>query len=377
MILLLTTLIAALACDDAERLRLEDEGRKLAGRNAWAGVERAYEGLVATRCPLGFDQHFLGAQSARYLGKTLEVSDRLRAAAALDPRPDLDTELSALDENYGRVELKGDARHPPSLTRAAMPFAPDQRKSIEWATQVIVNTGSFRGMLPLGDYTVGGKGFTVVPGNVFQIIEAGKVKAETPDADRGLVHWSGLVLSGGPALVMSSASTDPVLDASGRQQFAPDDLSSVGAGIRLGGEVGLTWAKPELGVAAALGWSAGFGDDTLHVVTVDVGALLRPGNLRFTLGPSWALMSGRGTGVAPWFDVGQNADVDPNAEILYQGSAWGPGIHAAAGVGLLDLGDRLQGLVELGGSWHGDGARGYVDMGLRLGIIPVVPRFEG
>lgn len=367
----------AFACDDAERLRLGDEARRLAGRNAWAGVERAYEGLVATRCALTFDEHFLGAQSARYLGKTLQVHERLTAARALDPRPELDAELAAIDEHYGRVELKGDARRPPALSREAMPFAPDQRKSIEWAMQVVLGTGSFTGMLPLGDYTIGGRGFTVVAGRVFQVVEAGKARAELAGAERGAVHWSGLLASVGPAMVTSPASASPVLDPSGRHQFAPDGLMSMGASVRLGGEVGLTYTKPELGVAGALGWSAGFGDDTVHIVDVEVGALLRPGRLRFVLGPSWAVVSGKGTGVAPWFDVGHDPATDPNEGILYQGVAWGPGLSGSAGVGLLDFGDRLQGLVEIGGSVHADGARPYVDVALRVGIVPIVPRFEG
>jgi hypothetical protein len=178
-------------------------------------------------------------------------------------------------------------------------------------------------------------------------------------------------------MVLSPASSSPVLDPSGRHQFAPDDVASAGASLRIGGEVGLTYSRPEIGVAGALGWSAGFGDDTLHVAAVDVGAMIRPGRMRFVLGPSWAVLAGRGSGVAPWFDVGQDPETDPAGGILYQGVAWGPGLTGSAGIGLMDLGDALQGLVELGGSWHTDGARPYVDLGLRVGVVPIVPRFEG
>ena len=66
-----------------------------------------------------------------------------------------------------------------------------------------------------------------------------------------------------------------------------------------------------------------------------------------------------------------------NAEnFQYGGAAWGPGVQTSIGYGLLDF-NSLRGVVELDGSWHHDGARSYFGAGLRVGIVPTVPRFKG
>src|SRR4051812_3467159 len=79
------------ACDEAERLRLTEEQKKLAQRNAWSGVERAYESLQATKCTLEYANFFLGAESARKLGKVYEQYDRLKQAIAVAPDVDPDS----------------------------------------------------------------------------------------------------------------------------------------------------------------------------------------------------------------------------------------------------------------------------------------------
>ena len=52
------------ACDMAEKLRLAEEQKKLASRNAWSGVERSYEALLETKCELGYDQQGIAALRA-------------------------------------------------------------------------------------------------------------------------------------------------------------------------------------------------------------------------------------------------------------------------------------------------------------------------
>ena len=74
-----------------------------------------------------------------------------------------------------QVELKGSERFLVPVDPKVMPFAPDQRKSVEWAQKVMTNTGSFRGMLPLGDYKVACQEFSAVAGPNFLTIPVEKV----------------------------------------------------------------------------------------------------------------------------------------------------------------------------------------------------------
>lgn len=372
----------AAACDMAEKLRLGEEQKKLASRNAWAGVERSYEALQDTKCDLSYEQHFLGSESARVLGKTWERFVRLERALAFEDKPEIREQLEAIEADYGRIDIQGDPRRRPTFSRAEMPFAPDQRKSIEYAETVIANTGSFYGMLPRGDYQVAELTVQVEPGAPdFQLVTVGKVKRVKPPPgsegsgeDPGAVsaiRYANLVATIGPSLMTTSVGTINTL-ADGGDQFVPDPITASGFSMQIGGELGLTYAEPALGIATVLGYSGGYGSDTLHNVHLWVAGVMRPGEFRIALGPQYAYLAGTGTGVAE--DVNRGG-ADP-ANIQFGGSAWGPGLQTSVGYGLLDF-DKLRGVVELGGSWHSDGARSYFGAGLRVGIVPTVPRFKG
>lgn len=92
---------------------------------------------------------------------------------AADPQlKTVDDELTAIDKTYGAVSIaprskrsgKGKEDEPfgPELVPAAMPFAGDQRASIEHARVQILESGSFSGLLPAGAYTLGNQTFTVI-----------------------------------------------------------------------------------------------------------------------------------------------------------------------------------------------------------------------
>jgi len=372
----------AVACDMAEKLRLAEEQKKLASRNAWTGVERSYEGMLETKCDLGFDEHFLGAESARVLGKTWEQYERLERAVAFEDKAEIREAMESIDANYGRVDIRGNPRRRPTIERPEMPFAPDQRKSIEWSQEVINNTGSFYGMLPQGNYVVGGEELVVETGDEFQVVTVGKVKGgggPRPDGgggggsnDQSAINYANLVATLGPGFIGTTEGKITELDDGGHQ-FVPAGVGASGFAVQVGGEVGLTYAEPVAGVAAVLGYQGGYGQDTFHNVHLWVAGVVRPGEFRFALGPQYAIIAGRGTGVAEEFNRGQS---QANENIPYGGLAWGPGLQTSVGYGLLDF-DKLRGVVELGGSWHSDGARSYFGAGLRVGIVPTVPRFEG
>ncbi len=175
----------------AEVQRLAEEMEKLAAKNAWDGVDRTYRYLVDTLGDAAFalatdpaELHFLGAQAARNLGdirryKSLVQRAKTALLAAGRPVDDaqlqmMETELTAIDQAYGAVSIaprskrSADAKKGetvgPELVPAAMPFAGDQRESIERARTQILETGSFSGLLPAGDYTLGTESFTVIAG---------------------------------------------------------------------------------------------------------------------------------------------------------------------------------------------------------------------
>jgi hypothetical protein len=131
-----------------------------------------------------------------------------------------------------------------------------------------------------------------------------------------------------------------------------------------------------MGVAALVGYQGGYGNDTLHAFSGWFAGVIRPGQLRIAVGPKYQVVGGKGQGVAEWFDVGQDPSRDSNEQLRNQGWSWGGGAEGSVGYGLIDL-DKLRGGIEIGGGWMTDGSRSFTSIGLRVGVFPNVPRFEG
>jgi hypothetical protein len=399
----------------AERLRLEEEMKKLAQRNAWSGVERKYGELMELDIPLPQDDHLLGAQSARYLGKTYEQYLRLERAADIEETEDIRQELDAIDAAYGRVDLKGSERFLPQIVPEVMPFAPDQQKSIEWASTVMSETGSFKGMLPAGKYTVACQEFDVVAGENFLTIPIDKPSKKelaaclgeeaVGELTQGVVGYMGPVALVGYNFMANLAPSDPVMSDvdPGRLQAQAQSVNGSGISVMGGWEVGFNGADQMFGVAAALGYTGMYGGktadaqrpSTFHGLNAWLAGTLRPGNLRIAAGPTWNLYYGQGAGVACWYELAPgevwDAGPDDNPEnpclrpsqqefqpnaIEWRGISMAPGAALSVGYGFLEFGSFL-GVVELGGSWATDGERQIINAGIRIGIVPAIDRFEG
>lgn len=156
------------ASTSAEGQRLRHELSRLAQRNAWSGVERAYQQLVTLGEADG-DAHILGAQAAQNTGNMRESQMRYRKARAAGA--DVDAQLSSIEDNFNAAYLQTQTRRPksdkkaegigaPELHIAAMPFAPDHRKAIEHAQRELQSSWSFNGLLPFGQYTLTHEGRT-------------------------------------------------------------------------------------------------------------------------------------------------------------------------------------------------------------------------
>ncbi|NCG18126.1 MAG: hypothetical protein GWP91_03830 [Rhodobacterales bacterium] len=162
----------------AERVRLQEEMTNLASRNVWHGVERNYLKITELDVPMLVVDHVLGAQSAQSQGNILAAVMRLELAVALNPEdPDSQAQqiqaqdqLNGILKSYGRIEINV---HPPriaGLIRFKMPFPQQEVQTILVARQTVLDSGNYRGLLPIGDYMIDGEKFKVVASDVWQEI---------------------------------------------------------------------------------------------------------------------------------------------------------------------------------------------------------------
>lgn len=170
MVLLVALLLASRSADaedavnEAERVRLSQDIKQLAQREAWTGVERKYEELELLGTTMTFEDLYRGACAARALGDVSAAYDRLKAAAGLDPRRDVLDWLYAIDNHYGRVELLAVPARNATLDVSEMPFDPADRAAVVAASAQVAREGLFNGLLPRGTYRFAGHTFTVEPG---------------------------------------------------------------------------------------------------------------------------------------------------------------------------------------------------------------------
>ena len=173
----------------AELYRLEAEMDRLARRNVWKGVERTYGELLALNVPLATGDHLLAAQASQSRGEMLQAMERFEAAVKAgevkeladgagsvdgsdpadpaDPVPDsplaeAKRTLEVFTSRYGRVDILIDKSRIAMLVRTdGMPFSAQERESIVYARDAVVNRKLFRGLLPVGNYMIDGEKFEV------------------------------------------------------------------------------------------------------------------------------------------------------------------------------------------------------------------------
>lgn len=272
---------------EAEAVRLDEDLRKLASRNTWEGVDGVYarlrglesKGVVVTR-----EQHELGAEAARQLGRMREARGRYglaRSAARKEKEKErIGAIIADIDARYGSVSLtaSGRSRRDATVQMTPQPFASDARAAIQHATDELQLSGSFDGLLPVGSYTFGSAVFAVT-------------------ADGGITRADSAV-----AAVDQSPTSEPVAEVEPdpppkpekpekppRPDKAPRDSGSSGLAAYLGGGVGsATWTSKS--------------DDPGYWVPGGTGAALRlVGGGELSLGPvglvgelSWDGMFGSG-----------------------------------------------------------------------------------
>lgn len=166
----------------AERIRLGEELTRLARRNAWVGVDRTYRALVELRIALAPDDHLLGGRAALAMGDPLralyrmrrvpppfvDAPDKTRDQEALDEARSV---LTSLEEGYGLVSIQVEQEAKRELLRVDdMPFDPTARATVERAVVQVGAQGSYRGLLPVGAYSLAGREVDVEPGQDWIVV---------------------------------------------------------------------------------------------------------------------------------------------------------------------------------------------------------------
>jgi hypothetical protein len=358
---------------EAEHVRLSEEMRMLASRNAWRGVEDSYqklEALAERGVALTVDDVWYGAQAARSLGDLGTAYARLKTAQSIGTNEAIDQWVADIEASYGSVELSVDERYGESfeLTPAQMPFDPEGRGAIEAAQRSIAETRAYEGLLPIGRYELGDRSFEVgTDGSVASIALVGR-GASTPDQS--------VAAAVGPRATLGVGITD-VGDSTAEslqpRGFLGGSLRlGVGVEVELANDLGwfveagyhgtIATPKGEDGEPLADRDSIGVEPNVLHLGYGWTGIVVRASELALSIGPTIAVGGGSVTGVSDGCttDCAGLGDADPSA-LEYQrlsGTVRAAGGSASALWPFMKVG-RMAGGLDLSGGAYYDGARTY------------------
>ncbi len=151
--------------EQAEHVRLSEEMRKLAQRNAWKAVEADYQRTVELKIQPSYKDYMLGAEAARALGDIKESYLRLQAASKLDPTKECLDWMADVEANYASVvlEVEDGYKGNSSFIAVTPPFPPDQRAALS-VLPSLEEGDSFEGFIPTStEYTFGGQTVNIAP----------------------------------------------------------------------------------------------------------------------------------------------------------------------------------------------------------------------
>lgn len=294
----------------AEHVRVSEEMRKLAQRNAWSAVESQFQKLIVLQASgevLTMQELTLGIQAAQNLGDITAARSRLSQIVKIEATPDAMHQLEEIDANYGHVKIAYDQRYGADRTIVAKvpPFAPDQRAAIAIANNIVLADRDYDGLLPAGDYTVGTHDFTVSAGKDTGSVTVSPGSGETKAFE---FAWVGPRATVGVAVL--SAGT---LNATGASADAGLQATSFGGpGLRLGVGVDMG-VSDHVGVLAMVGYHDLFGTprydgvvtssettevkgNSIHMGYGWLAASFRFGNFWAAAGPIWGIGGGSVTG---------------------------------------------------------------------------------
>lgn len=372
--------------EDAEHTRLSEEMARLASRNAWRGVEGAYEKMLDLEkkgVTLSFQDHYLAAQAASNLGDITQTYER--AIRARDAADNTEDQLQAgswvrdIKSSYGPVILRVPPKYAAAVTFeiGTMPFNPEHRAVYQAARAALLAGESYQGLLPLGTYTFGEESFEIAANSDFD--QPIRVVFGTEEAEP-----DNLIAFVGPRADLGGA-----FSSAGDPSATNEPAGFSGAGLRagLGVEVGF---RGGLGAIVEVGYhsiSGGEGADPSGVEVAGTGltfaeaygvqatdtalragytwiaAAYRPtGWLSVAAGPVYAIGSGSAQGTSG--DDALSDYVGLNGQIRAGGAAAALTYVAPVAVGPVGLG------VSVLGGAQSDSSRWYSWGQLALTITP-------
>ncbi|MCB9766109.1 MAG: hypothetical protein H6739_40410 [Alphaproteobacteria bacterium] len=387
--------------EKAEHRRLTEEMKKRASSNAWAGVERSFQELLALQKKgevLSYQDWYLGAQAARGLGDMAACKERVEGALSVEETEEARSWLDNINANYVMVTLKGgDKDTPHELVIKGMPFAPDQRKAVETAQAAVAEGRNYEGLLPLGGYTYRAgedeRLFTLASGDAPQTVKLGGGTVAQTDPDQPKQQGLAFV---GPRLDLGASYLQVGTDSAGSSPV-PGGYGELGGRGLVGLEVGIT---PAIGVSAQVGYHGLFmspqtSGANMHLGVGRLGAAFRANKLWIGAGGSYALglQSGGQLSSADLVSAceANNPDGEVNCEMValgakhLQGEA-PPDTAALKGTSrmgggdlsisfaFLEIGSSLAGAVTVGGGAYYDTDRLYPWGQLAFTLAPVPAR---
>lgn len=337
---------------EAEHIRLAEEMRKLAARNAWRGVEAKYTGMLELEkkgVQITVEDHLLGVQAARQLGSVYDVFLRLTAANTLEPSDELAGQIAAIEASYGLVKLDVDDKFKEDFgfKPDRMPLDPSKRKAIEVAQKKVAEGRKFIGMLPVGRYTLATQSFDVSPGVEDRLeVYIGPVRrnknkgAKKDEGNMAVREREGFRVDVGPQFTRMGGTT---VDDSGGTVSASADIA---ASASLGGRAGLGYEfflKKGWSFMIEGGWHGGFAGSTDGSTSPDLNVAVQDpaskgiqsvygwaaptwyyDDLAITIGPTYSYVRA------------QAVSVDPDVDGAFTGNLTCGGATASIFYGLFD-----------------------------------------
>lgn len=180
----------------AEYVREAGEMKTYAKRPNMKAVNDHYQTVLkleAQGAKVDYATHLLGAQAAEGLGD-IKAASKAWAKAAEAARKEGKTaeadsaqaRIEAINQGYGGAEILVNRNYTGELVLEPFeaPFAPEERAAIERANKELHGSRSFQGVLPIGNYTIGGTEFTVTSGaaSANNFVEVKQVAPKAPGA---------------------------------------------------------------------------------------------------------------------------------------------------------------------------------------------------
>jgi tetratricopeptide (TPR) repeat protein len=175
---------------EGERVRLADEMKNVLKNNKYGAAYQMYEEMLGLNALLTASDHYNGGVAALNVGRIQEAKDAFqKATRSLRTAPDAGMSTLASNElvniagSYGGVFIAlplGEG----VLTISELPFDPRQRRAFEYAQKTLEGGERFIGLLPVGDYTLGGISFEVKAGQTLIKIPPEPEKVKSPSQAR-------------------------------------------------------------------------------------------------------------------------------------------------------------------------------------------------